>query len=124
MAFKPKKTWDNFYGTDPLAGRVNYLTITPYPKTLYTGPISNQNLVNTFQEARALAAKWNQTKTMEVSDIERWMKEVHSPAKLTKKYSLDEKILEKKSSFATVVASNSIGHLQQYCTFCESNREG
>lgn len=115
MSKKRSKRWDNFFGPDPLAGRVNTLNVIPYPKSLYLGPVT------TFQEARAF--KWGSSKNMELSDLERYMKEKQSPAKLSKKLSLDEMISEKKKKLSGAL-SYSTGKLNQYCTFCEANREG
>lgn len=123
MSKKRSKRWDNFFGPDPLAGRVNTLNVVPYPKSLYLGPISTQNVVTTFQEARALTAKWGSSKHLELSDLERYMKEKQSPAKLSKKLSLDEMTMEKKKKLSGAL-SYSTGKLNQYCSFCEANREG
>lgn len=120
MAQNSSKSWDTFFGPDPLAGRVNNLTLISYKKSIYSGPISNQSSVKTFNEALALATKlkkepWEYLK----------MEEMVSPVKLSKKRSLDleESALEPRTTFAAIVASNPAGN-HQYCSFCKGNREG
>lgn len=127
MTSNPNQTWDPFFGPDPLAGRVNDLCVSPYKKSVFSGPISNQNFVSAWQETRALVIKMhNESSSDGEEHLMRQMPDV-LPVSLRKKRSLDatgESFSEPRTTFAAVVASNSTGKLQQYCSFCKANREG
>uniref|UniRef100_A0A336MJU6 CSON002760 protein n=1 Tax=Culicoides sonorensis TaxID=179676 RepID=A0A336MJU6_CULSO len=125
MPFDTPKKWDSFFGPDPLAGRVNTLEGIPYKRGIFMGPISNQNYMHSFEEVQALAAKLSKQDLHENNNLRSDEVLNGSPVKLSKKRSMDFEELgnEPKTTFAAVVASNSTGKLQQYCTFCKGNRE-
>lgn len=133
MTNNPNKIWDPFYGPDPLEGRINDLSLTPYntpSKTHFIGPISRntnfQNSLHAYLQTRIQSVLDCASLEMLATSDKNGAEMVAVSIKKSKSTPPQVPVVKEKpwekQSFASVVASGP-GRGDLYCAFCKGNRE-